>query len=427
MSAIIRSWINVPENSDFPIQNLPYGCYVFKNNSNNESIPRICVAIGEYVLDLSIIYNYGLFNDTCLKNTNVFNSTNLNDFMSMGKQAWKEARQTITKLLSEDDFTIRNNEELYKLCIIKQTDIKMVLPVKIGDYTDFYSSIDHARNVGTMLRGPENALMPNWLHLPVGYHGRASSVVVSSTPIRRPIGQIKIGDNPPILSSCRNLDFELETAFFIGPSTNLGERIPIENANDYIFGMVLMNDWSARDIQTWEYVPLGPFTAKNFATSISPWIIPMEALEPFKTTSIQQTNPEPLPYLLDKSNNSAYDINLEVSIKSLNMNNYVTICKSNTKYLYWSMKQQLAHHTITGCNMMSGDLLGSGTISGPTVDSFGSLLEICWRGTKPLILPNGEERKFLNDGDTIKITGYCQGNGYRIGFGECIGTILPAI
>ena len=309
MSVIIRSWINVPENSDFPIQNLPYGCYVFKNDPHNESVPTICVAIGEYVLDLSVIYNAGLFDHTCLKGTNALNSTNLNDFMSMGKQAWKEARQTITKLLSEDDFTIRNNEELYKLCIIKQTDIKMVLPARIGDYTDFYSSIDHARNVGTMLRGPENALMPNWLHLPVGYHGRASSVVVSSTPIRRPIGQIKIGDNPPILSPCRNLDFELETAFFIGPSTNLGERISIENTDDYIFGMVLMNDWSARDIQTWEYVPLGPFTAKNFATSISPWIIPMEALEPFKTTSIQQNNPEPLPYLLDKSNNSAYDIN----------------------------------------------------------------------------------------------------------------------
>jgi len=419
----MKSWIYVAPNSDFPIQNLPYGCFVYKDDPYN--VPTIGVAIGEYILDLSGVSSAGLFNGPCLKDTKVFNSTTLNDFMALGRPAWREARELITKLLSDDDYTIRSNRELHRRCIVKQEDVRMVLPAKIGDYTDFYSSIDHARNVGTMLRGAENALMPNWLHLPVGYHGRASSVMPSGTLIRRPMGQIKSNDNPPIFSECRNLDFELETAFFIGPSNRLGERIPIEMADEHIFGLVLMNDWSARDIQTWEYVPLGPFTAKNFATTISPWIVTMDALEPFRTKSLPQTNPEPLPYLKDDPL-SAYDINLEVSIQSSTMDKPFTICRSNTKHLYWSNRQQLAHHTVTGCNMMPGDLLGSGTISGPTPDSYGSLLEICWKGTKPLVLPNGEERKFLNDGDTIKLTGFCQGDGYRIGFGECTGTILPS-
>jgi len=421
----LRSWIEVSPESHFPIQNLPYGAFIRKDDSTQTA--RLGVAIGDQVLDLHVITEAGLFNGPLLKDSKVFLQSTLNDFMALGRPAWKEARATITKLLSADDATLRDNKDLRALAFVPQSEAKMVLPAKIGDYTDFYSSRDHATNVGIMFRGPENALMPNWLHLPVGYHGRSSSVVVSGTPVRRPMGQTKADDAPaPIFSPCRLLDFELEMAFFVGPGNELGDRIPIEQAEDHIFGVVVMNDWSARDIQKWEYVPLGPFTAKNFATTISPWVVTMEALEPFRSKSLYpQTEPEPLPYLKDDSA-ASYDIKLEVNLQSAKMDKPTTICRSNALHLYWTMKQQLVHHAVTGCNMCPGDLLGSGTISGPTPDSYGSMLEICWKGTKPLTLPSGEERRFLADGDTVTLVGYCQGEGYRIGFGECAGQILPA-
>jgi fumarylacetoacetase len=304
----------------------------------------------------------------------------------------------------------------------------MHLPALIGDYTDFYSSREHATNVGTMFRGAANALMPNWLHLPVGYHGRSSSVVISGTQIHRPQGQLCPDETkPPVFGPCNLLDFELETAFFVGPGNDLGKPININEANNHIFGMVLMNDWSARDIQKWEYVPLGPFTAKNYGTTISPWVVTMEALAPFLCEGPKQTEPETLPYLRD-SEPGSYDIQLQVSIKPEKLNESFSVTKSNFKHMYWSMKQQLTHHTISGCNMRPGDLLGSGTISGPTPDSYGSMLELCWKGSKTVPLgESGETRKFIQDGDTVIMTGFCQGQGYRIGFGECSGQILPAV
>jgi len=420
----LRSFIEIPAESDFPIQNLPYG--VFERKDDPALKHRIGVAIGEFILDLSVVAAAGLFNGPLLKDATCFFEPSLNGFMGLGKQHWQEARATITKLLSADEPTLRDNNDLRARALVRQSEVVMQLPAKIGDYTDFYSSRQHATNVGIMFRGPENALMPNWLHLPVGYHGRSSSVVVSGTPVRRPMGQTKADDVAvPSFTPCRNLDFELEMAFFVGPGNQLGERITIDQAEDHIFGLVLMNDWSARDIQKWEYVPLGPFTAKNFATTISPWVVPLAALEPFRVPSAPQTDPEPLPYLKDSSH-ASFDIQLEVSVRSEKMDKDFVICKSNAQYLYWTMKQQLVHHTVTGCNMCPGDLLGSGTISGPTQDTWGSLLEIAWKGTKPVVLPSGEERRFLADGDTVTLYGYCQGDGYRVGFGSCSGVILPA-
>jgi fumarylacetoacetase len=305
--------------------------------------------------------------------------------------------------------------------------VTMHMPAQIGDYTDFYSSREHATNVGTMFRDPDNALLPNWLHLPVGYHGRASSIILSGTNIHRPQGQtVQEDSTTPAFNASRLLDFELEMGFFIGPGNELGHPIPISQATDHIFGMVLVNDWSARDIQKWEYVPLGPFLAKNFATTISPWVVTLDALDPFRIPNPPQDDPTPLPYLQDKENH-AYDIQLEVKIQSQEMNEAFVISKSNLKHMYWNICQQLAHHSITGCNMRPGDLLASGTISGSTPDSYGSMLELSWRGTKPIPLPDGTERKFLQDGDTLTLTGYCQGEGFRVGFGECVGTILPAV
>jgi len=422
----LRSWVEVSPESDFPIQNLPYGSFLRKD-SHSAHPAHLGVAIGTQVLDLHVISEAGLFNGPLLsKHSAVFLQPVLNDFMALGRPAWKEARATITKLLSANNDTLRDNKELRAKALVPQSEVKMVLPARIGDYTDFYSSRVHASNVGIMFRGPENPLMPNWLHLPVGYHGRSSSVVVSGTPIRRPMGQLKDDNAPaPTFGACRNLDFELEMAFFVGPGNELGERIPIESAEDHIFGVVVMNDWSARDIQKWEYVPLGPFTAKNFGTTISPWVVTLEALEPFRIKSTPQVDPEPLPYLKDDSH-ASYDIKLEVALETAKQDKPFVISRSNAQHLYWTMKQQLVHHAVTGCNMCPGDLLGSGTISGPAPESFGSMIELCWKGTKPMTLPSGEERKFLADGDTVLMTGFCQGDGYRIGFGECNGTILPA-
>lgn len=382
------------------------------------------VAIGDYVLDLTEIAD--LFTGPIMsQKKSSLQEQVLNGFMGLGKDAWKETRDTLQRILCSSEGVLRDDSKRQSRCLLKQESVTMHLPANIGDYTDFYSSKNHATNVGTMFRGKDNALMPNWVHLPVGYHGRASSVVVSGTPVRRPVGQTRPDDTkPPIFGPCKLLDFELEMAFFCGPGNNLGEPITMDKAEDHIFGMVVMNDWSARDIQKWEYVPLGPFLAKNFATSISPWVVTMDALQDFALANSVQ-DPAPLPYL-QHTDPYTFDVNLQVALQSENAKAPVTICSSNFKHMYWTPKQQIVHHTVTGCNVRPGDLMGSGTISGTTPDSFGSMLELSWKGTKPVDLGGGITRKFLQDGDEVIMTGYCQGNGYRVGFGECRSKILPA-
>ncbi|KAB7704062.1 fumarylacetoacetase [Bacillus aerolatus] len=419
---MIRSFIEVDSESHFPIQNLPYG--VFKPTEKNEE-PRVGVAIGEYVLDLSALDDAGHFSSTAVHQTKVFHQSSLNSFMKMGRETWKAVREVIQRLLREDEPVLRDNPPLRDRAFFLQKEVNMFLPVEIGDYTDFYASKEHATNVGIMFRGKDNALMPNWSHLPVGYHGRASSVVVSGTDIYRPQGQIKPPDaSAPMFSACRQLDFELEMGCFIGSGNQLGQPIPVDQAEEHAFGMVLVNDWSARDIQAWEYQPLGPFLAKNFATSISPWVIPFEALEPFRVSGPEQ-NPKPLPYLrTDKP--GSFNINLEVYLKGKNMQEAQRLSASNYRYLYWSIAQQIAHHTITGCNLNAGDLLASGTISGPEKEERGSMMELAWRGAEPIQLRDGERRVWLEDGDELAMTGWGQGDGFRIGFGEVTGRILSA-
>jgi len=416
--ANLQSFISYPNDSHFPIQNLPYG--VFKTQHR---APRIGVAIGDLILDLFVVTEHRLFKGPILSISECFKQSTLNEFMGLGRAAWTEARNTIQNLLSNNSQISGTDQR--NLFFVNQSEVQMVLPANIGDYSDFYASKEHATNAGIMIRGKENALNPNWLWIPVGYHSRSSSILVSGTPVRRPKGQLKIGENPPIHDACRELDFELELGVFIGPGNKIGEPIKIENASEHIFGYVLLNDWSARDIQRWEYVPLGPFCAKNFATTISPWVVTVDALESFKCDGPVQ-DPAPLPYLTQTGPN-AHDINLSVFIKAANMKEPFLISKTNFKYMYWTPKQQLAHHTVTGCNMRPGDLLGTGTISGPTPDSLGSLLELAWKGTNPITIPNGEKRSYIQDGDEIIMSGYCQGNNYRVGFGYCTGVITPAI
>jgi len=415
------SWIPVPPSSNFPLENLPYGIF----STASEPQHRIGVAIGDHILDLSKISH--LFDGPLLSdNQAVFQQPTLNGLMSLTRSCWVEARKRLTSLLSTTSPTIRDNLQLKERCLVLQTEATMHLPAKIGDYTDFYSSLDHATNVGTMFRGKDNALMPNWKYLPVGYHGRASSVVVSGTPIRRPNGQTRpVDTEPPKFGPCRLMDFELEMAFFVGGVTPaMGQPINMKNAEEHIFGMVVMNDWSARDIQKWEYIPLGPFGAKNLGTSISPWVVTMEALKPFAVDNYEQ-DPKPFKYL-EHSDKYTFDIKLNVSVQP-DGGQPSTIAVSNFKHMYWTMKQQLVHHSITGCNMTAGDLLASGTISGPDASSFGSMLELTWRGTKPLKLDDGSERKFLQDGDTVIMEGVCQANGVRIGFGSVTGKVMPAL
>ncbi|XP_061526549.1 fumarylacetoacetase [Phycodurus eques] len=415
------SFIQVDAASDFSFHNLPYGIFSTLDNPKR----HIGVAIGDQILDLSVILS--LFQGPVMsKHQDVFQQPTLNAFMALGYEAWKETRSTLQFLLSANESILRDNSALRSRAFVPQSAAIMHLPADIGDYTDFYSSRDHATNVGTMFRGKENALMPNWLRLPVGYHGRASSVVVTGTPIRRPSGQMRPDQTkPPVFGPSKQLDIELEMAFFVGGGNLLGEPIPIEKAHEHIFGMVLMNDWSARDIQSWEYVPLGPFLGKNFGTTISPWVVPMEALLPFAEPNPIQ-DPQPLPYLRHEDAYT-FNINLFVSLKGQLMKDSSTICNSNFKYMYWTMKQQLAHHTVNGCNIRPGDLLASGTISGPDPQSFGSMLELSWRGSKSIDLGGGETRTFLRDGDEVTITGHCVRDDYRVGFGSCTGVILPAL
>ncbi len=414
----LKSFIPVPEDSHFPIQNLPYG--VFRRGNNPK---KIGVAIGHYVLDLSVLEEAGFFSDL---GSDVFSHSNINPFLALGMPAWKKAREIISRLLKEDEPALRDNAKIREKAIIPVNQVEMQLPVEIGDYTDFYSSKEHATNVGTMFRGKENALLPNWLYLPVAYHGRSSSIVVSGTNLHRPMGQTKADNQDcPKFEASRLVDFELEMGFFTGNGNPMGVPISIDKAQNHIFGMVLLNDWSARDIQKWEYQPLGPFLSKNFGTSVSPWIVTLDALEPFRVPGpIQKI--EPLPYLRSEGNR-AYNIHLEVFLQGKNMEKPHLISFSNLKYMYWDIFQQLAHHTITGCNVRPGDLMASGTISGPAKENYGSLLELTWRGTEPIQFPNGETRKFLEDNDTVIFSGWCQGDRHRVGFGEVKGTLLPAI
>ena len=421
MTSQLKSFIDVAQNSDFPIQNLPYGVF----STSKEGERRIGVALGEWVVDLAALEAHGYLN--IQSGETFFNQGTLNKFIDSGKANWSKVRAELQNLLSAENAELRDNNELRQHVFFKQSDVTLHLPVHVPGYTDFYSSKEHATNVGCMFRDPKNALLANWSELPVGYNGRASSVIVSGTDIVRPSGQIKLpNEDRPQFSACRKLDFELETGFIIGKPNKLGEPISIENAWDHIFGMVLFNDWSARDLQQWEYVPLGPFNAKTFASSISPWIVTLEALEPFKTSSPVQ-EPQPLAYLREDHTANSYDINLSVEIQAENAEQADVICETNFKYMYWSMAQQLAHHTIAGCNVQVGDLMGSGTISGPTPNSYGSLLEITWNATKPLTLANGEQRTFMQDGDTLIMKGHCEKDGLRIGFGEVTGKILPAV
>ena len=418
----MKSFIEVNPSSHFPIQNLPYGVFKLKIGS----LPMVCTAIGDFIIDLSVLEHKGLFKKINLGNKTVFDKNSLNPFMAQGRETWRQVRALLQTILSDENPLLRDDSELRKKVIIPMSDVEMCLPVKIGDYTDFYSSKEHATNVGIMFRGKENALMPNWLHIPIAYHGRASSIIVSGTNITRPKGQSKPVDAAnPVFGPTKLLDFELEVGFIIGTPNKLGEPIAAEKTVDHIFGMVLVNDWSARDIQTWEYQPLGPFLAKNFATSISPWVVTMEAIEPFRCPGPVQ-NPIPMEYLQSKGDCS-FDINLDVSMKTERQKELFTISSSNFKYMYWNICQQLAHHTINGCNVRTGDMMASGTISGPEKDSYGSMLELTWRGENPIKLPSGEERKFLADGDTLTIKGYCEGNGYRVGFGEVKGKINPSV
>ncbi len=417
----LKSFIPVDPDSDFPIQNLPYGIF-----STGDQARRVGVAIGKQVLDLAVLEAQGLFEGERLSAKNVFAQGSLNPFMALGRPAWQEARRTLQTLLSADNPTLRNNPDLRQRALLPIQDVQLHLPAEIGDYTDFYSSREHATNVGVLFRGKENALLPNWLHLPVAYHGRASSIVISGTDIHRPHGQIKPADSAlPVFETSRSMDFELETGIFIGTGNPLGQPIPVNKAIDHVFGMVLVNDWSARDIQAWEYQPLGPFLAKNLATSISPWVVTMDALAPFRCAGPAQ-DPAPLPYLQSRGE-WAYDIQLEVSLQSEKTDSPVVIVRSNMRSLYWNICQQVAHHTINGCNLRPGDLLASGTISGAEPASYGSLLELTERGARPLTLPSSEQRRFLEDQDRVTLRGWCQGDGYRVGFGEVTGKLLPPI
>ncbi len=412
-----KSWINVPVNSDFPIQNIPFGVFLTK-----EDVITIGTRIGDSAIDMGALQQLGYFEGIELTD-DIFMQDTLNDFISDGKKTWRLVRNRLADLFDVNNPKLRDNNEHRDIIIFSINEIEMLLPIQIGDYTDFYSSKEHATNVGKMFRDPANALLPNWLHIPVGYHGRSSSIIPSGIPIHRPMGQtLPNGENTPVFGPSRLVDFELETAFITTDANILGENIPINEAEDYIFGMVLLNDWSARDIQKWEYVPLGPFLAKNFASSISPWIVTMDALEAFRVKGPKQ-EPTPLPYLQQKGKH-AYDINLEVYIEPENSTPSL-VSKSNFKYMYWSMSQQLTHHTSNGCRVNSGDMMGSGTISGPTEDSFGSMLELTWGGQKPIKLNDGSERKFINDNDSVIMKGYCQNSSVRIGFGEVSSKLLP--
>lgn len=410
----MKSWVNYSEDSDFSIYNIPFGIF-----SQDGSSPRIGSAIGDSVIDLRAVAKLGVF-DSLNISAKIWDEDYLNTFIALGKSVTSKVRTVLQNELANDASILKDHPEVF----IAMSAVKMHLPVQVGDYTDFYSSIEHATNVGKLFRDPENALLPNWKHLPVGYHGRASSIIVSGVDIHRPKGQTKPADADPVYGPCRLLDFELEMGFIIGKDSSLGSSVSTEEANDYIFGKVLFNDWSARDIQKWEYVPLGPFLGKSFASSVSAWVVTLEALEPFRVDGPTQ-EPEVLPYL-QYSGKANIDIKLEVLIQPESGEENV-ISESNFKYMYWNMQQQLAHHTVNGCNVRVGDLLASGTISGKDEKSYGSMLEISQAGKKSLTLKDGSERKFIKDNDYVIMRGYSEKDGMRVGFGELKSKVLPAL
>lgn len=417
-----KSWLHVKDDSDFPIQNIPFGVFITKDD-----IITIGTRIGDFAIDLGALHQLGYFEGIPLTD-DIFLQDTLNDFIADGRKTWRLVRNRIADIFDVTNGKLRDNAAHKDSIIFRMEEVEMQLPVAVGDYTDFYASKEHATNVGSLFRDPENALLPNWLHIPIGYHGRSSSIVPSGTPIRRPLGQQKPseGKNTPNFGPSKLLDFELEMAFITTVANDLGDRISIEDADEYIFGLVLFNDWSARDIQAWEYVPLGPFLGKSFASTISPWIVTLDALEPFRVDNPEQVH-EPLPYLKkQRGSKDSFDINLQMSIQSESKEETV-VCNSNFKYMYWTMVQQLAHHTINGCPVNAGDMMGSGTISGSTKDSFGSMLELTWKGQNPLTLNDGSQRKFINDYDTVIMRGFSKNDKVRIGFGECTGKVLPAI
>jgi fumarylacetoacetase len=407
------SWLNTPPETDFSVHNLPYGVF-----STPDRAPRAGVAIGDHVIDLAAVARLGLLDDLIPDRT-VLNQPYLNDLIATGKSVTSALRRRLQQWLTVPDSPLREREQ----CLLSSHTVQLHLPVRVGDYTDFYSSIEHATNVGKLFRDPDNALLPNWKHLPVAYHGRASSIVVSGVDIRRPAGQLlPPGADQPIFAPTQRLDYELEVAFVIGRENALGQPIATGAAEDYIFGLLLFNDWSARDIQQWEYRPLGPFLGKNFASSVSPWIVPLEALEPFRVGGPQQ-DPKVLPYL-EYTGEHHFDIDLEVSIQPPD-GPQTTVCRSNYRHLYWNPVQQLAHHTCNGCNVRVGDLLASGTISGRQPTAFGSLLEATKNGREPLVLRDGQQRAFLADHDTVRMRGFARRGDIRVGFGEVATTILP--
>ncbi len=412
-----RTWLEVTSNSDFPIQNIPFGVFLTRDD-----VITIGTRIGDYAIDLGALHQLGYFDGIPLTD-DIFLQDSLNDFISDGKKTWRLVRNRIGDIFDADNAVLRDHAEHRERVIFTLNEIEMQLPVQIGDYTDFYSSIEHATNVGKMFRGEENALMPNWLHIPVGYHGRSSSIIPSGIPIHRPQGQtMPVGADTPVFGPSQRVDFELEMAFITTDANNLGEPIPIEEAEDYIFGVVLFNDWSARDIQKWEYVPLGPFLGKSFASSISPWIVTMDALEPFRVETPKPLKPQ-MEYL-QYTGKKSYDVHLEVGITPENSEETI-VARSNFKYMYWNMVQQLTHHTVNGCPVNSGDMMGSGTLSGKTPDSYGSMLELSWGGKNPVKLNDGSERTFINDGDTVTMRGHCKNEHVRIGFGEVSSKLLP--
>ena len=415
----LESWIEIPESCDFPLENLPYGIAKL-SNEKTVAVTRI----GDTIIDLQSLSALNAFSDLKIDNADIFNQPVLNNFIELGKDLHVKVRERLQEIFGIGSNNTELTEKIKQYSLYAADGVKMLMPVKVTDYTDFYSSIEHATNVGKMLRDPVNALLPNWKHLPVGYHGRASSIVVSGTEIHRPNGQtMPQGAEKPVFGPSKMFDFELEMAFVVGKTTQLGESVKASEAEDYIFGFLLFNDLSARDIQSWEYVPLGPFLSKNFGSVVSPWIVTLEALEPFRVKGPIQ-EPEVLPYL-KTSGNRNFDINLEVLIQPEHGKENL-VCSSNFRYMYWNICQQLAHHTVNGCNITTGDLYASGTISGPEPGSYGSMLELTWRGTKPIQLSDGTERKFIHDHDTIIIRGYSEKNGLRIGFGECVVKVKPA-
>ena len=412
----MNTWIEIPKNSDFSIYNLPFG--IFSTNKNSK---RVGIAIGNNIIDLLACNELDIFKDLNINN-NVFENNFLNDFINLGKNKTNKVREIIQQQLTDESSKIK----MSSVVIIPMDEAEMHLPVKVGDYTDFYSSIEHATNIGSMFRDPSNPLLPNWRHLPVGYHGRASSIIVSGIDIFRPQGQVMpIDSDKPVFTSSKRIDFELEMGYIIGKNSSLGSSITTDDADNYIFGKVLFNDWSARDIQKWEYVPLGPFLGKSFASSISPWVVTIEALDNFRVAGPIQ-NPEVLDYL--KFNGlKNYDINLSVSILPEKTNIETIVCKSNFKYMYWNMSQQIAHHTINGCNLNVGDMMASGTISGKSKDSYGSMLELSWGGKKNIELNDGSSRTFIEDYDSVIMRGYCEKDNIRVGFGEVKSKLLPSI